>query len=108
MRPVALSPKNWIHVNSRQAGPKLAAILSVVETCRRMKIPLRSGATIFPRSSPATRSATGMNSGFPDPPRPTLVRFLSPRATPGPDADNVYDKRRVRIWRVSIGHNAQP
>jgi hypothetical protein len=41
MRPVALGRKNWIHVGSRQAGPKVAAILSIVESCRRMKIPIR-------------------------------------------------------------------
>src|SRR5487761_2285751 len=33
--------KNWIHVGSEKAGPKVAAILSVVETCRRLKLPLR-------------------------------------------------------------------
>src|SRR5258708_7783824 len=41
MRPVALGRKNWIHIGSQQAGPKVAAILSVVETCRRMNIPVR-------------------------------------------------------------------
>jgi transposase len=41
MRPVALGRKNWIHVGSPKAGPKVAAILSIVETCRRMKIPIR-------------------------------------------------------------------
>jgi transposase len=41
MRPVALGRKNWIHVGSEQAGPKVAAILSVVETCRRLKVPVR-------------------------------------------------------------------
>jgi transposase len=41
IRPVALGRKNWIHVGSQQAGPKVAAILSIVETCRRMKIPIR-------------------------------------------------------------------
>ncbi len=41
MRPVALGRKNWIHVGSRQAGPKVAAILSAVESCRRMEIPVR-------------------------------------------------------------------
>jgi transposase len=41
MRPVALGRKNWIHVGSQQAGPKVAAILSIVEICRRMKIPIR-------------------------------------------------------------------
>ena len=41
MRPVVLGRKNWIHVGSQQAGPKVAAILSVVESCRRLGIPLR-------------------------------------------------------------------
>lgn len=41
MRPIALGRRNWIHVGSAQAGPKVAAILSVVESCRRLKIPVR-------------------------------------------------------------------
>ena len=32
MRPVVLGRKNWIHLGSQEAGPKVAAILSVVET----------------------------------------------------------------------------
>ena len=41
MRPLAVGRKNWIHVGSSQAGPKVAAILSVVESCRRLQIPIR-------------------------------------------------------------------
>jgi transposase len=41
MRPVALGRKNWIHIGSQKAGPKVAAILSIVESCRRLKIPIR-------------------------------------------------------------------
>jgi transposase len=41
MRPVALGRCNWIHIGSEQAGPRVAAISSVVETCRRLKIPIR-------------------------------------------------------------------
>jgi transposase len=41
MRPVVLGRKNWIHVGSEEAGPRVAAILSVVESCRRLRIPLR-------------------------------------------------------------------
>ena len=40
MRPVALGRKNWIHIGSSKAGPKIAAILSVVESCRRLKLPV--------------------------------------------------------------------
>ncbi len=35
MRPPVLGRKNWIHVGSVEAGPK------VVESCRRMGIPVR-------------------------------------------------------------------
>ena len=41
MRPIALGRKNWIHIGSPEAGPKIAAILSVIETCRRLKISAR-------------------------------------------------------------------
>lgn len=41
MRPLALGRKNWLHIGSEQAGPKVAAIASVVETCRRLDINLR-------------------------------------------------------------------
>jgi transposase len=41
MRPVALGRKNWLHVGSAQAGPKVAAILSVVESCRRLRVPVK-------------------------------------------------------------------
>jgi len=41
MRPVVLGRKNWLHIGSEKAGPKIAAILSVVETCKRLGIDVR-------------------------------------------------------------------
>jgi hypothetical protein len=41
MRSVALGRKNWLHIGSPQAGSKVAAILSVVESCRRLKVSAR-------------------------------------------------------------------
>ena len=41
MRGIALGRKNWIHLGSENAGPKVAAILSIAETCRRLGLPLR-------------------------------------------------------------------
>ena len=41
MRGVALGRRNWTHIGSKQAGPRIAAILSVLESCRRLKIPVR-------------------------------------------------------------------
>lgn len=39
MRGVALGRKNWLHVGSEKAAPKVAAILSVVESCKRLGVP---------------------------------------------------------------------
>jgi len=42
MRPIAVGRGNWIHIGSEQAGPRIAAIVSVIESCRRLRIPVRS------------------------------------------------------------------
>ena len=41
MRPLALGRKNWIHVGSQEAGPRVAVVVSVVESGRRLKLPIR-------------------------------------------------------------------
>ena len=41
MRPVALGRKNWLHIGDEKAGPKIAAILSVLATCQRLGISAR-------------------------------------------------------------------
>jgi transposase len=41
MRSVALGRKNWLHVGSPQAEPKAAAIISIVESCRRLEVRMR-------------------------------------------------------------------
>jgi transposase len=38
MRGLALGRKNWLHFGSEDAGPRIAAIMSVMETCRRLGI----------------------------------------------------------------------
>lgn len=72
MRPVAVGRKNWIHIGSPQAGPKIAAIISVTESCRRRKIPVRDylgailpGLADFPiqRLSELTPAAWGKQRG---------------------------------------------
>jgi hypothetical protein len=60
MRPIALGRKNWLHIGDASAGPKIAAIISVVETCRRLDIPLRDYlSAILPKLGnwPITRVA---------------------------------------------------
>ena len=39
--PVALGRSNWIHIGSPQAGPRIAAILSAIESFRRLRVPVR-------------------------------------------------------------------
>ena len=41
MRSIAIGRKNWLHLGSKEAGPKIAAIFSVVESCCRLNIPIR-------------------------------------------------------------------
>ena len=41
MRPIALGRRNWIHIGSEEAGPKIAAILSIFATCKRLGLNLR-------------------------------------------------------------------
>ena len=41
IRPVALGRKNWMHIGSQEAGVRIAAILSVIATCKRLQIPVK-------------------------------------------------------------------
>ena len=41
MRPIAIGRRNWLHLGSKEAGPKIAAIFSIVESCRKLGIPIR-------------------------------------------------------------------
>jgi transposase len=41
MRKIAIGRRNWLHIGSEQAGPKVANIASVVETCYRLGVNVR-------------------------------------------------------------------
>jgi hypothetical protein len=41
MRPIAIGRRNWLHVGSKEAGPKIAALFSIVESCRKLGVPIR-------------------------------------------------------------------
>jgi transposase len=41
MRPIGIGRKNWLHLGSKEAGPKIAAIFSIVESCRKLDVPIR-------------------------------------------------------------------
>jgi transposase len=42
IRPIALGRKNWLHIGAPGAAPTVAAIISVVESCKRMGINVRT------------------------------------------------------------------
>ena len=72
MRGVAVGRKNWLHVGSVKAGPKVAAILSVVESCRRIGAPVKEDLTdILPGLDRRTLSQV---AGF------TPARWMTARA----------------------------
>ena len=50
MRPIAIGRKNWLHLGSKEAGPKIAALFSIVESCRKLGPPY---ASTSPTCSPA-------------------------------------------------------
>jgi transposase len=41
MRGIAIGRRNWVHIGSEEAGPRIAPIISVLETCKRLKINAR-------------------------------------------------------------------
>jgi len=41
MRPIAIGRRNWLQIGSKEAGPKIAAIFSIVESCRNLGVPIR-------------------------------------------------------------------
>ena len=50
MRGVAIGRKGWLHLGNEVAGPKVAAIYSVIETCKRLGINVREYLTeVLPR-----------------------------------------------------------
>lgn len=60
IRPLAVGRKNWLHIGSEQAGPLVAAIATIFETCRRYAINPRDYLLdVLPRIAdwPASRVA---------------------------------------------------
>ena len=85
MRPVVLGRRNWIHVGSKEAGPRVAAIISIVETCRRLSLPLRAylgsvlpGLANFPinRVSPPTLGRPRSNRRNPASPSNLCLSYV--------------------------------
>jgi hypothetical protein len=81
------------HVGSKEAGPLVAAIISIVETCRRLSLPLRAYLGSVLRGLAIFRSIESLNS----PPR--LGRPGSNRRNPAAPSNlcvsDVYNTKGV-------------
>ena len=105
MRGVALGRKNWIHIGSPQAGPKVAAILSVVETCRRLDISAREYlAAVLPGLADVSIQKLAASR-----PRPGLrgTRSLSRLATNSP-ADGLTFTIKILVDGISRSRGPAP
>jgi hypothetical protein len=41
MPPIAIGRRNWLHLGSKKAGSKIAAIFSIVKSCRKLGVSIR-------------------------------------------------------------------
>jgi transposase len=41
MRPISIGRRNWLHIGRKEADPKIAALFSIVESCRKLGVPIR-------------------------------------------------------------------
>ena len=82
IRPIALGRKNWLHIGAPGAAPSVAAIISVVESCKRMGINVRSYLSdVLPRLAAAHPDQVVALAATLTP-----VRWLAARAPAGPSA----------------------
>lgn len=38
---IAIGRRNWLHLGSKEAGPKIAAIFCIVKSCHKLGVPIR-------------------------------------------------------------------
>ena len=71
MSPIAIGRRNWMHPGSNEARSKIAAILSIVETCRQRGQLIRK----YLVDVHGLRAATGMRCQWPGEMRLPNLRF---------------------------------
>jgi transposase len=58
---VAIGWKNWVHLGSKETGPKVAAVFSIVESWRRLGLPIRQYLAVVLPESPTALSKAWIN-----------------------------------------------
>jgi transposase len=87
MRPVAMGRRNWLHIGDEKAGPPIAAILSVMETCRRLQIDVRAYLLeVLPQLPDWPIRRVGELTPTTWPGRPTVAAHARKVAALGPSA----------------------
>jgi transposase len=85
IRPVALGRKNWLHIGSPSAAPSVAAIISVVESCKRLGIHVRTYLSdVLPRLAAAPPDQAAALAATLTP-----VKWLAAQTAAQPAAANV-------------------
>jgi hypothetical protein len=84
-RPLALGRKNWLHIGSPSAAPSVAAIISVVESCNRLGLHVRTYlGDVLPRLAAAPpHQAAALAATL------TPVKWLAAQTAAQPAAANV-------------------
>ena len=89
IRPIALGRKNWLHIGAPGAAPSVAAIISVVESCKRMGINVRSYLSdVLPRLAAAHPDQVAALAATLTPGRWLAVRTPAAAQAPAAPAGN--------------------
>ena len=103
---------NWIHLGSKEAGPRVAAIIAIVETCRRLSLPIRdlvrcfrAGPIFRSIESPNSRPALGLHAtNRRNPATPSTVQLVRRSQCNGANGENVvrnHENERRAVFYVS-------
>lgn len=89
IRPIALGRKNWLHIGAPGAAPSVDAIISVVESCKRMGINVRSYLSdVLPRLAAAHPDQVAALAATLTPGRWLAVRTPAAAQAPAAGAGN--------------------
>ncbi len=113
MRPISIGRRNWLHLGSKEAGPKIAAIFSIAESCRRLGVPIRKYLLNVLPGWPTAPSNLWTNSPLPPTPSrwqsspPTTVCNRQPMGLPE-RLPSIRDKSRHALAQPNAKSISSP
>jgi len=101
MRPISIGRRNWLQIGSKEAGPKIAAIFSIIESCRKLGVPIRQYmADVLPGL--ADRSIQAL-AGLTPAATPPKWQSSLPPGLPGPVNHGVRRSNTSFNWQTAFG-----